>query len=57
MAAFFLGRHWDTLSRLSRPRATTSILPVGVNTDAGVTGAIIVNEANFPVKTMQAGAE
>ncbi len=50
VAAFFLGRNWETCRRLVQaPASTTESFMFGtaVNSDAGVTGAIVVDEDNF----------
>lgn len=45
IAAFFLGRNWDSLR--TAPTTGSLMFGAGVNSDAGVTGQIVVDETNF----------
>lgn len=48
VAAFFLGRSWDTLGRFAQSPPTGRFMyGAGVTSDAGVTGSIVVDQNNF----------
>ena len=53
VASFFLGRNWDTVSQVLQPTATTKTGQVmcgaGVNSDLGVSGQLVIDEAEFSV--------
>lgn len=60
VAAFFLGRNWETLMRLAQPSVPTTgrvMFGTGVNSDAGVTGGIAVDERSFSLSTTSTGQD
>lgn len=59
VAVFFLGRNWHTITPFQAPARTGSpMFGMGVTSDAGVTGAIVIDQANFYSSNIEsAGAE
>jgi hypothetical protein len=59
IASFFLGQNWDTVIRVLQPTASTTtrrlMFGTGVNSDLGVSGQLVADEAEFSV--VQSGQE
>ena len=56
VAAFFLGRNWDAITRFHHSQASAAgmMFGVGVNSDLGVAGQIVVGDAEFSVSATEA---
>jgi len=54
IASFFLGRNWDTFSRVLQPTSSANtgrlMFGAGVTSDLGVSGQLVIDEAEFTVQ-------